>query len=283
LRRFWEIAGVRICTTVDEGCPKLGQWLDSMAPYEIAPQAFDLVDLEVELLDGKAIRNTVIGSGTGLLEFLSEGERRVEVHQQVLSGEIIGKKGKYFGVLRLFGLGEQINTYHLALRTALSLVCEESGALMLHASGVVRRGEVWLFAGPCRSGKTTVAVELNSGGTPFAIDRLVVALDADGAPIAHSTPFSDTDGVLNGRYSGVVSGICFIEKASVHSVHPMEPFVATRDLLRQLTTYSRESARFGRTLATVGRLAEAGICYHLQFARDDGFWPLLGSAKRDCA
>ncbi len=52
------------------------------------------------------------------------------------------------------------------LRVIYAWRCLEQGALLVHASGVIRRGRGFVFFGPSGSGKTTSA-RLSPGGADF--------------------------------------------------------------------------------------------------------------------
>lgn len=169
--------------------------------------------------------------------------------------------------------------WEIAARTVVSFLCEDRGYLLVHASGVLRRDGVWLFIGPCASGKTTIATGLGGGGAPFCVDRCIIAFDETGRALAHSTPFSDAGRALGGRLSGPIAGLVFIEQAPDHEVRPMNVFEATRELFKQCLAFSRDRERIERTLKTVGALAGSGLCFKMRFAKNDGFWHLLEHAR----
>jgi hypothetical protein len=280
VRRVWNIAGSTISAVFTEKTQINRPWIDVMASHEVSAPIVTPADLELEFVEASELWNADRVTRVEVHEMVTGGCRRVVISHTMVAGEIIGEKCKYHGTFELFGPREESGPCDIATRTALSFVFEDEGNLLFHASGVLRPEGVWLFVGPNRSGKTTIATELYKDGEPLAVDRSVVTFDAVGKPSAHSTPFSDTTCVLDRPLSGPIAGLCCIEQAAEHGVRRMETFEATRALLKQTTAYSRDRIRVGRTMEAIGRLAESGLCFHLRFAKNDGFWPLLESAKR---
>jgi hypothetical protein len=160
----------------------------------------------------------------------------------------------------------------------LSLLCEENGELLLHSSAVTKDDHAYLFLGHGGAGKTTIAVELNGGRTPLSVDRTLIAFEADGTPIAHSTPFGDRNHDLPGPGKAPIAGIFFIEQANEHELLPVGPFEATRLILAQTIAPTRSRATVQKVMDAVGRLVDLDRCYRLRFKKDDGFWPLIDEA-----
>jgi hypothetical protein len=253
--------------------------MGEMESHEISSQNCGPVNIELRFDKGLGSMLDIFENRMVIRSSYGKGGRRISLRHAAVSGEIVGGVGGYRGRFSLHGA--EVETSHdVAVRTALSLLCEDRGSLLLHSSGLVRRDGVWLFIGPGGAGKTTIATELNGGGTPLSVDRTVISFEETGGPIVHSTPFSDTARILKGPLSGPIAGICRIEKAAEHGVRRLTSFEATRELFEQVFAFSRDNKRVERTMAAIGRLVEEIPCFNLRFAKDDGFWPLLEIATR---
>lgn len=198
---------------------------------------------------------------------------RISFDQPVLRGVLERTSGGYQGRFTVAADGP--GPLEIVLRACLSVLCEQAGQLLIHASGVVRDGGVWLFCGPAGCGKSTIALELCAGAVPLAVDRAVLVAEPDGSFTAHSTPFSDHERRLTGPKSGPLAGLCLIEQAAEHRVEELPPWDVITALLPQTLTFSRAPVVVERVMATVGRLAESGLCCKLYFAPNDGLWQLL--------
>jgi hypothetical protein len=166
------------------------------------------------------------------------------------------------------------------IRTCLSFLCEDQGEIILHASGVLRKGRLWLFSGQSGSGKSTIATELNGGGDVFAMDQVVVSVGTDGGVVADSTPFSDDDGVVLRREQVPVSGIVLIEQAARDELVAL----STHDIIARLLAHSSTSFCSGvdrsRQLDILGSVVEKTKIHGLRFTRSDRFWTLLDNIDR---
>jgi len=75
------------------------------------------------------------------------------------------------------------------LRLILGALLLRKGGMLLHASGIVRKGYAWVFFGPSESGKTTITKLCPSD--PILSDEIVaIRKNAKGQYLAYSTPFS---------------------------------------------------------------------------------------------
>jgi hypothetical protein len=169
------------------------------------------------------------------------------------------------------------------LQIALALLVEDAGGLLLHASGVLRDGKVWLFCGPSGAGKTTIATELRERGELFSTDRVVVEFDDSGKLIASSTPFGDSPEEISRPRTGTVAGIAFISQALETRVVEVTTFEATRTMFRQSRWYSSNATATQRTLDNIARIVQTDLCFRLEFEKTTEFWTRLDEwkAKRE--
>lgn len=193
------------------------------------------------------------------------------------SGVMQQKEGYLRGKVTADGAGP----YSLvaALRALLSHWVLGRG-MLLHASGVLRNGRLWLFAGDSNAGKTTIARELNGGGVPFAVDR--VALLREGlSPQAHPTPFSDLGGEVAQCVPAVPEAVVIVEQGDAHALRLLAPASAATMLIRHSTWNWKSQAVMSTALETAGWMADRVPVHAMTFSKDEGFWRLLDATTRD--
>jgi hypothetical protein len=209
------------------------------------------------------------------LQFERDGEivRRVCVERHTISGAYTRSQGGFFGSFRVNGDGRAPVDGLMSL--GLSLLCEDRGDLLLHASAVTMGDYALLFLGPGGSGKTTIATELRGDSETFCVDKTLVTVWPDGVLRAYSTPFGEGFPSDWCQRSAVVAGLFFIEQSECHEIAPMSPWETTTRLLKQTTACSPARSSVNGIMDTIGRIAELGVSFHLEFSRDEGFWPLI--------
>lgn len=166
-----------------------------------------------------------------------------------------------------------------ALRFALNHWLLGRG-MMLHASGVLRNGLLWLFAGYSRAGKTTIARELNGGGEPTSVDR-VVLLPEGQSVLAYPTPFSDPGSELVRHEPATPEAVVIVEQGERHALHRLEIASAAGILVHHSSWNWQSRAVMETALETAGWMAERVPMYAMTFSRDEGFWPLLEAIQGD--
>jgi hypothetical protein len=162
------------------------------------------------------------------------------------------------------------------LRIAYTLALVEEGALLVHASCLVRDERAYLFCGPSGSGKTTVARL-----SPEAIvltDELPVLRTVDGRVIAHGTPFWGELAYGAEDRSAPLVGIYFLHHDTRHAVAPLERRPALARLLPNVLFFAREAGLPARVFDIAADLVEAVPCYDLGFRPDPGFWEAIDGA-----
>ncbi len=176
-----------------------------------------------------------------------------------------------------------INPLLALIKTCLSFVLEDRRQLMVHASGVIRNGQLWLFSGPSGSGKTTVAIDLRAGGTTFSVDMVVVSIRPDGTIQASATPFGDDNPVAARPRSSAVASIIFLEQSMGNSLLPLSPHEGMRMLLEQTMAFEGAQKSRDHVVETLGSVAERVPCYLLKFEKNERFWNLLDTVQTTAA
>jgi hypothetical protein len=173
----------------------------------------------------------------------------------------------------------QPDVFIIIKRILIAIWFEHKGGLLLHSSGVFKNGKVWLFCGPSGAGKSTIATDLKKNGKTFSHDESVLTFK-DGRLMAHFTPFMDYGEYIRGcPDEAEVAGIVFIDKADHHRLYKATTARAIYSLLTESRWYEKDQLLTELTLSNIKKIVETGLCYRLEFKKDDGFWPLLDNLE----
>ena len=149
-----------------------------------------------------------------------------------------------------------------------SLLGRSEGAVV-HATGLIHRGQGWVFAGTHGAGKSTIAslVRRRGDGVLLNDDRVVVRR-VDGVWRVFGTPWAGT--VLKvSPASAPLAGILFLRRGAVTRATRLEPGrVAAMFLPRCFHPYWDREA-LDALLATTARLAHEVPCYDFPFVPDE--------------
>jgi hypothetical protein len=194
----------------------------------------------------------------GHLEFLSHYE----------SGEVDWTARQ--GVLEMRPEGDPENF----LRVVYAWRCLEAGALLLHASGVIRHGRGYVFFGPSGSGKTTVT-RLSQDHTILSDDLVIIKKQGErfrvyGVPFRGTLPESPrTNAVAD------LQGLFALMKHSEHRVSPMPAPEAVARLSACVPFVLTHSANARRITEICAGLNAAVPARKLYFRRDEKFWEVI--------
>jgi hypothetical protein len=135
------------------------------------------------------------------------------------------------------------------LRAALSLALVARDGVVVHASGVVRAGRAFVFAGPSGAGKTTVGRALGDApGVLLADELIVLRLDGDGV-IAAGTPFWTGTAA-----AAPLAGLFLLARGGTPGIRALEPARGVPALWRELGRYLPLPALERRCFATLGEI-----------------------------
>jgi hypothetical protein len=153
-------------------------------------------------------------------------------------------------------------------------------AVLMHASGVVRGCDGFLFVGASGTGKSTVA-DLSQAHTVIN-DEVCLVEFGSGGPVLHSTPF-------NGLYlrkhaaRAPLRAVMLLAHGPAHRLEPVSAAAAmaalTGQVVAPLALEDALSPRISvRMLDLAGRLATAAPVRRLSFTPDPGFWQVIDDA-----
>lgn len=153
------------------------------------------------------------------------------------------------------------------------------GGLLLHASGVVRGGEAYVFPGPSGSGKTTI-VNHSSEGRILSDEVILVRLPTDdGGPlIASGTPFFGDWGRPGEKIAAPVKGFYFPSHALENRLIPLSPREVLKRLLPCVFTYTNWQPRLQKVFGLAAQLAGSVPGYDLHFQPSPDFWQVIDAS-----
>jgi hypothetical protein len=230
--------------------------------------------------------------------FLSDGEPKLVIHihladeipHMVSSRAGVTSEGRgfkicftYFSGSVDFSRGEG-NLYTTPQRLTLSLqiflrnvftfLLLDGDGLALHALGVLKEGEVYVFFGPSGSGKTTAATL--SEGHPILSDDLIFLQPEDGSYWVHPTPSwgdMQTGEWENRPYP--LKAVFKLTKSDRIEVTPCNPAEAISDVITFPPRSTGGIIPADSLLNRFSQLVKGAPFYELRFVQDRSFWPWI--------
>lgn len=160
-----------------------------------------------------------------------------------------------------------------ALAHLCMVVCLLEGAVLFHASAVVKDGSAYIFAGPSGAGKSTIA----RVSAPLAVlSQELIGVRLDGAAaFAFALPYAG-DAEFNCRASGriAVAGMFKLVKDRMNTVRSMSrpralaEFFTLPEAVKTIVPQAEYFRRYSETIAAIA-------CYELHFKPDGSFWRIL--------
>jgi hypothetical protein len=162
-----------------------------------------------------------------------------------------------------------------ALRYLTARLALELGGFALHAAGVLREGQAFLFAGPSRSGKTT-AVGLASGARSIGDDFAMVVPGPRGWS-APALPFDNAERFSGEPLEGLLplAGVWRLYKAREMRVEQPSRANAVASLMGCAAFPWALPEQTELLLERSEQLFDAGKYAHLHFRRDGDIWTEL--------
>jgi hypothetical protein len=264
------IAGMRVALLIADEvmaaktCEKYG---DFLSPDGAAPTT-----VRVDVIPGA--RFIAMGDGAWVIETALEGER-LSYRSYEESGWVDFESG--VGGLELAPTAEVENF----LRVLYAHLCARSGALLLHAAGIVREEHGYVFFGPSGSGKSTCALLSRGAVREVLSDDLVIIRKAGADLRVYGTPFHGTAMEMpRTRADAPLRGAYLLVKDSNHFLVPMDVARAVAALTRS-APFVMSAPASGRSVIEVCiEIAHAAAVAELHFRKDDGFWKVIDESRK---
>jgi hypothetical protein len=147
------------------------------------------------------------------------------------------------------------------------------GAVLFHASAVVKNGSAYIFAGPSGAGKSTIA-RVSAPMAVLSQELIGITKDAE-TVLAFALPYAG-DAELNFRANGrvAVAGMFKLVKDRMNTVRLMSrpqalaEFFTIPEAAKPIISQEEYFRRYCEVIASVA-------CYELHFKPDDSFWRIL--------
>jgi hypothetical protein len=220
-------------------------WLDAPAPAEI---------YRIEALND-AERRVVASYNFAIAREADEGEWRAGLTRQ--DGEPLER------------VVENI------VRFVTACVALESGGFAMHAAGVLRDGEAFIFAGPSGSGKST-ATRLARPATSLGDDFALVVPERGGW-VAPALPFDNSERIASDAVRGVypVRGIWRLVQSDETRVETPSTGMAVASLMGCVAFPRTMPEMADRLLGQVRRFVAECRFGRLHFSLSEALWPHL--------
>lgn len=154
------------------------------------------------------------------------------------------------------------------LRLLTLLLLGQEGGVMLHACGIEKGGEGYLFLGPSGSGKTTVACLLY--GSRLLSDELVIVRPQGSHFLAFGTPWYGSFPRVYPQGVGL-GKLLFLTRGPLFFV-PLSPPKALRRLLVNAQFATWDEGATQKTLQLLADLSRKVPAYDMHFTLEDDIW-----------
>ena len=161
------------------------------------------------------------------------------------------------------------------LRVTYFYLLVERQGLLLHASGLARPGEAYIFPGFSGAGKTTVVQ--NSPGMVVLTDEIAaVSLPVDGsAPLTYGTPFYGDWGRPGDNLTVPLKGLYFPVQDRENYVTPLSPTETLDRLLPCVCAYTSRGDLLNKLFNLSVLLAERVPGFVLHFRPEPALWQAI--------
>jgi len=149
----------------------------------------------------------------------------------------------------------------------------EGDGLALHALGVLKEGEVYVFFGPSGSGKTTAAT-LSKGHTILSDDLIFIQSEKGSYVVYPTPPCEDMQHGKRENRPYPLKAVFKLVKADDIAMTQCNPTQVIADVIT-FPHLPTDLIRPDTLLARFAQLAKGVPFYELHFAKDRSFWPYI--------
>jgi hypothetical protein len=168
------------------------------------------------------------------------------------------------------------NDWETVLRVIYFYSFLSHSGLLLHASGVVRQDQAFVFPGPSGAGKTTIV--LHSLDQAILSDEMVLVQMTEAGVTAHGTPFSGEWGQPGMEISAPLKGLYFPVHDRENRLVPLAPYETLTRLLPCVCTYTTRVPLLEKVFKLATEISQLTQGYALHFRPFPDFWPVLDAS-----
>lgn len=147
----------------------------------------------------------------------------------------------------------------------------ERQACLVHAASLIRDHRGFLFVGPSRAGKSTIA-RLSAPTCSVLGDDTSLVAQSEGAFWILGTPFLRQFQSVTAAVRAPLTAICFLHQATSNALVPVPKARAAWELFRSARYTNQYPATAQALLDLVARICSQVSCYQLHFRPDSSFW-----------
>lgn len=161
------------------------------------------------------------------------------------------------------------------LRVIYAWLCLQDGGLLLHAAGLVRGGEGYVFFGPSGAGKTTTT-RLSADTAEILSDDLVILRCADGRCTLYGVPFKgDLSDAPRANQQAQLKSIYRLQQDSEHYLEPLPKITAVAELVASSPFVVRDLSLSQQLIEVCRQIAQTVPVQMMHFKKDNGFWKVI--------
>jgi hypothetical protein len=170
------------------------------------------------------------------------------------------------------------------MRVLYAWRCLDEDGLLLHASGIIRRGNAFVFFGPSGSGKTTT-VDLTPNGIILSDDLVIIkfkSLKNKNRLYAYSVPFrGETANLKRINISAPLKALYRLRQAMDHRVLNTSASKAVAEMAASVPFVMHHPSNALRVLKICQQIESNVPVQELHFRKDPDFWNSIDLALVD--
>jgi hypothetical protein len=159
------------------------------------------------------------------------------------------------------------------LRVTYSILAYRAGGILLHAAGIVKNGQAFLFTGHSGSGKTTIARA--SKEASVLNDDLVLVLKKENIWLGYGTPFWNPTQIRPNHGFAPLGGIYFLVQDDKVFLEVPGYGQALAEIISNIPVISTDPEFAMGVIQRGSELLKDIKSYRLHFLPDDSFWNLI--------
>ena len=224
-------------------------------------------------------------------EWLRERSAQQGVHDEVrprilsLEGRILIERVDFAGVFDrsakrarcVCSHGSEFLAVESFLRVCFSMLAVQRGGLLLHAAGIVKDEQAYVFAGPSGTGKSTIA-GLSADRGRILSDEMIYVQGVERGGYIFGTPFHGTNSEQPFAPGAPLRVVLFPVKDTTTGVESLRPPDALRRLLAATFSFDASTDGHQRLLDLAAALVQKTSMLQLRFRKDASLWDAIDSS-----
>lgn len=250
-------------------------------------------DITVELEPTDRLSLKELGKAIVRTRYVHDGKNRFRTTSKIMSGQydLANRIIRIKGEKSLVNPDLEINHLNRLLAMVYYSACkvkygDTPPEVLVHAAGILRHGQVWLFTGPSEAGKTTIASLCRENDGEVLNDEILLvspAVKGDGVQV-RSAPILGKF-TPQRRVTGPLRGIFMLKQSHRTLVRALDRTKAYLKLMRQVITPAYIGQSSKREILSLisefcNEITEKVPAYELEFTLDGkSLWQTVGELE----